>query len=595
MTVTETIAAPLVINLFGPMQLLADGHPLPRLRSRKGIWLLALLTLRPNRPVAREWLAGTLWPDMTQEQAFANLRPILSELRNGLGSQKDRLQSPDRHTLLLELTGAEADVLAFDAAIQSGKLNELERAVTLYRGPLLEGCTEEWVFQERSVREQNCLQALQKLAESSLNSGNYEKAVHYCQRAAVLDPFLDTARRGWMEALAKSGDRNAALQVYREFVEALRDDPNAAPDAQTTALYSRLRAEAKAQERSHAVVTAAEPAITPKVTGYLPHPMTDLIGREDERLEVATRLRRTRLLTLTGLGGMGKTRLALDVAREVVREYADGVWLVALDALTEGRQVTPQIAAVLELKEEAGRPLLESVSRHLKSKRALLVLDNCEHLLAASAQVAGHLLRECGELRILATSREALEITGETVWAVPSLATPDPAHLPPGQATLLRVLMSYESVQLFVERAQAVQKTFDLTGNNARSVAEVCYRLEGIPLALELAAARIKSMTVEQIAARLDNELNLLTNGSRIAQSRQQTLRAMLDWSYALLTEPERILLRRLSVFAGGWTLEAAETVLFGERRRSGHRNNPKSKIYNPKSGSSGFAEFSCR
>ena len=275
------------------------------MRSRKSLWLLALLTLRQSRPVEREWLAGTLWPDVAQSQAFANLRPALSALRCALGSQKERLQSPDRHTLRLNLSGVKVDLLAFDAAMKSKNLYELEQAVALYRGPLLEGCMEEWVFQERSAREQECLQALQKLGDTALTAHDYLRASGFYQRAVHIDPLWDTARRGVMEALAKNGDRNAALQVYREFAELLRNDPGAAPDEQTTALYMRLRAEARQQDRSRAVITSV-PNVAAKVTGFLPHPLTELVGREDERLEVAARLRRSRLVTLTGMGGIGR-------------------------------------------------------------------------------------------------------------------------------------------------------------------------------------------------------------------------------------------------------------------------------------------------
>src|SRR5690242_7247021 len=192
MTMPETTFTALTMTLFGPMQVRVQGQPLPHLRSRKTLWLLALLTLRHDRPVEREWLAGMLWPDVDQSQAFANLRPILSELRGALGTQGERLQSPGRHTLLLDLAGAPADVLIFDAALQSGKLSALEQATALYRGPLLEGCTEEWVFQEREEREQNCLQALQKLAEAALTTGDYERAAGFYRRAVSLDPWWDT-------------------------------------------------------------------------------------------------------------------------------------------------------------------------------------------------------------------------------------------------------------------------------------------------------------------------------------------------------------------------------------------------------------------
>jgi predicted ATPase/DNA-binding SARP family transcriptional activator len=562
---TSEIAPPaLAITLFGPLQVRVHGLPMPAMRSRKVLWLLALLTLRHDRPVQREWLAGTLWPDMDQSQAFANLRPVLSDLRRALAEQSTRLQSPDRLTLLLDLTDADVDLLTFDAAIQSGKLPDLERAIALYQGSLLEDCHEEWIPQERAVREQNCLAALLKLGEAAQVAGDYEKAVGHYQHAASLDPWSDTARRGWMEALATGGDSNAAMQVYRKYLDILRSDPSAAPDEKTSALYQRLRAEARKRASAPSIVVR-EPAPVPVVTGYLPHPLTDLVGQEDERLEVATRLRKSRLLTLTGLGGIGKTRMAIAVAEEVVGEYADGVWLVALEALSDGSLVVAQIASVLGLKEGSGQTLLQIVTNHLRAKRLLLVLDNCEHLLSGSAPVVEHLLRECVGVRILATSRTALGITGETVWAVPALTAPDPQHLPQARPTLLRVLMSYESVQLFVERAQAVQKGFALSGSNARMVAQTCQQLEGIPLAIELAAARVRAMSMEQIASRLDDYLGLLTGGSRTAQSRQQTLRATLDWSYALLSEAERSLLKRLSVFAGGCILEAAEQVCAGE------------------------------
>jgi len=561
----ETASPALRITLFGPARVQVEGAQMSPLRSRKGLWLLALLTLRHDRPVERDWLAGTLWPDMDQSQAFANLRPVLSELRRALRGEGARLQSPDRQTLLLDLTGAEADVAAFDAAVTSKKLSDLALAVALYQGPLLEGCTEEWVFQERAAREQQCLHALQTLANAASSAGDHATAIGHYRRAAALDPWCDAVRRGWMEALTKSGDRNAALQVYRDFVHLLKSDPKAVPDEKTSALYLRLRTEMRRQTDPHTVMAASAETKPAVVTGYLPHARTDLVGREDERLEVVTRLRRARLVTLTGLAGIGKTRLALAVAAESVQEHADGVWLVALEALSEGSMVVPQIAAVLGLTECAGQSLLQTVADHLRKKRLLLVLDNCEHLREATAQTVAPLLRECADLRILATSREALGITGETAWTVPALAVPDPDYLPQGRATLLRVLMGYESVQLFVERAQTLDKAFQFTSANASAVARICALLEGIPLAIELAAARIQAMAIEQMAARLHDHLGLLTGGSRIALSRQQTLRATLDWSHALLSDPERRMLRRLSVFRGGWTLEAAEAVCAGE------------------------------
>ena len=547
------------------MQVLVQGEPLPRLRSRKALWLLALLVLRGGRSVEREWLAETLWPDVDPVRAASNLRVVLSELRHVLSSAGERLRSPGRHTLSFDLTGAAVDLQTFDAAVVSQDASALRQAVALYRGPLLEGCAEEWVPQERAVREHACLHALEMLAETALAAEACESAADDYRRVIGMDPWRESAQRGLMRALAKGGDANAALSVYQAFVRLLRkDDPRAIPDELTTALYARLRADAK-QRASVPSVAAAE-TVAPMVTGYLPHPLTGLVGREDEREEVAARLRRSRLVTLTGPGGIGKTRLALEVAAEAVPEFADGVWLVALDALSDENQIVPQIAAVLGLQEETGRTPLEGLTGHLHTKRLLLVLDNCEHLLFTVTSVTAHLLRTCAGLHILTTSREPLGLTGEAAWSVPALSVPDLGHLPNGSASLVRVLNGYDAVRLFAERAQGVRNTFTLTGENARSVAQVCVRLEGVPLAIELAAARVRSLTVEQIAARLDDHLSLLTSGSRGSPGRHQTLRATLDWSYSLLGADERLLLGRLSVFAGGWSLEAAERVGTGDR-----------------------------
>lgn len=569
--VSEVASHPLTILLFGPMQVLVHGRPLPRMRSRKALWLLALLTLRDGKPVEREWLAGTLWPDVTQERAATNLRVVLSEMRHALGSEGGRLQSPGRHTLSLDLAGADVDLLTFDAAVHNKKLEALQQAVALYRGPLLEDCAEEWVGQERNVREQNCLLALQTLADTALAAGNYAAAAASYRRAMGMDPWGEATLRGLMEALAKSGDRNAALHVYRQHTEFLRSDPGAVPDEETRVLYARLRAEARQGSRTQTASTAEQSVLSEaaplRVSGYLPHPLTDLIGREKERIEVLAKLRGSRLVTLTGPGGIGKTRLAIEVATEGVQDgvaYPDGVWLVSLESLSEGQQVVPQFAAVLALREEPGRLLLDQLIEHLRTKRLLLVLDNCEHLMEASAHVVSRLLRECARVRTLATSREALGLIGEVVLPMPSLAVPDPKRLSAGSPPL-QAFADYESIQLFVERAQERQKGFELTQGNALAVAQVCFQLEGVPLAIELAAARVHAMTVEQIAARLNDHLSLLTTGNRAALARQQTLRTTLEWSYHLLTEPERLLLQRLSVFVGGWTLEAAEAICAGE------------------------------
>ncbi len=293
----------------------------------------------------------------------------------------------------------------------------------------------------------------------------------------------------------------------------------------------------------------------------LPIQLSSFVGRERELAQARGLLASSRLVTLTGAGGCGKTRLAIRLAAELVAEFPNGVWLVELGALSDSNLVAQSVASGLGLGEEPGHSLLDTLTDYLRGKHLLLLLDNCEHLIAACAQLAEVLLQACPNLRILATSREALGIAGENPLAVPPLAVPNPGALAPDEADLPSRLLTYEGVRLFVDRAVAIHPEFTLTNANAQAVAQICHRLDGIPLAIELAAARVKALSVEQIAARLDDRFRLLTGGSRTALPRHQTLQALIDWSYDLLSKPERVLLRRLSVFAGGWTLEAGEGV----------------------------------
>ncbi|MEJ7816454.1 MAG: AAA family ATPase, partial [Rubrobacter sp.] len=296
------------------------------------------------------------------------------------------------------------------------------------------------------------------------------------------------------------------------------------------------------------------------LTNNLPLELSSFVGREKELAEVKRLLEDTRLLTLTGAGGCGKTRLALAIASELLEGFEDGVWMVELVPLADPSLVPQAVASTLGVREEPGRSPTETLSDYLGSKKLLLVLDNCEHLIEACAALAETLLRSCSELRVLATSREALGITGEVAWPVPSLSLPDLRRLPAVES-----LPQYESALLFVERAEAVKPDFALTEQNAPAVAQVCYRLDGIPLAIELAAARVKVLPVEQISERLDDCFRLLAAGSRTAMPRHRTLHATMDWSHELLPEAERTLFRRLSVFSGGFSLDAAEWVCAGE------------------------------
>jgi predicted ATPase len=281
----------------------------------------------------------------------------------------------------------------------------------------------------------------------------------------------------------------------------------------------------------------------------IPTFLTSFLGRDSEVQALRRLLHEVRLLTLTGVGGVGKTRLAAVVAHESAEHFGDGVWFVELAPLTDASLVVGGVARALGVLETPGRTQLDAILAALRTRQALLVLDNCEHLLAAAAELVERLLGECARLTILATSRAALNIAGEQVWRVPPLSWTDEG--PRASA----------AVRLFVDRARAVLPSFDSTNTNGEALTAICRRLDGIPLAIELAAARASTLTVHQITERLDDRFRLLTASTRGAPSRQQTLRATVDWSYLLLDEAERRVLRRLSVFAGGWSLDAAEAV----------------------------------
>ena len=292
------------------------------------------------------------------------------------------------------------------------------------------------------------------------------------------------------------------------------------------------------------------------VPGNLPRQLTTFIGREGVMEDAKRRLTATQLLTLTGPGGSGKTRLSLEIAATLVDEYPDGVWLLEFAPLADPAHVPQVLATTLGAREEAGRPLLSTLVEHLRRRRALLIFDNCEHLVDACAGLAEALLRGCSDVKILASSREALGLAGEVAFRVPPMSMPDAS-----QAPSLDELTAFEAIRLFVERAATAKPDFILTPATAPAVAQICQRLDGIPLAIELAAARVRMLSVQQITTHLDERFRLLTGGSRTALPRHQTLRGLIDWSYALLSEAERRLFRCVSVFVGGWTLDAAAEV----------------------------------
>jgi predicted ATPase len=348
-----------------------------------------------------------------------------------------------------------------------------------------------------------------------------------------------------MRLYALSGRRRDALAQYERLREVLYRELEAEPDATTRRLRDDI-----AVGRFLPVQRADLPqGELPDARKHnLPAPKTSFVGREHEMVEVKRALAMTRLLTLTGAGGSGKTRLALEVARDIEGAYPDGVWLVELEVLSEKGLVPQAVAGAVGVAEHPGRPFVDTLAEALRGKEMLLVLDNCEHLIDVTAHLSDALLAACPRLKILASSREALGVAGEVLWRVPPLSVPEGDRAPAAHAELTR----YDAVRLFVERARLRSPDFELSSENAETVAQICRTLEGIPLAIELAAARVGTLSVEQISERLKDSLKLLTGGGRTATPRQRTLRGTLDWSHELLPEDERVLFRRLSAFAGG-------------------------------------------
>ncbi|MEZ0327783.1 MAG: BTAD domain-containing putative transcriptional regulator [Fimbriimonas sp.] len=544
----------LEIHLFGPLRVLIQGEPMPRVRTRSVEWLLALLVLRNGRSVSRAWLAGTLWPESDETQALQNLRHDLVSLRKALGTESERLQSPTRDSLSLDLSGASCDVLSFDAAILSG---DWESAAELYIGTLLEGCYKEWAVVERDLRAEQCLQALQSLAQKAADEGDHLLAVRVLRRAEAMDSLRDSTVRQLMLSLAASGDPGAAVEVYRDLRQRLHHELHATPDEATTRLFQEIRSQAAAQKPT------ARPTALRGKPKKAPFPLSTLIGREEEVRSVVESLAQYRLVTLIGAGGVGKTRVAIEVVRSVQDSLDSRVAWVELAPLDSPDLLVSATALALGLTEdhETDEITVQKILATVDEAPYLIAFDNCEHLMEDVAALVETLLGASPTLRILTTSRQRLGLVGEMARRVPSLAAPEPATLPLEVNAAVAEALKFPAVRLFVERAHAARPGFQLT--QAEEVAAVCTiarRLDGIPLALELAAARVATLTLANIAERLDDRFSLLTMGARTALPRQKTLRALIAWSYDLLSDEEKAMLRSLSVFSG-WTIEAAEAV----------------------------------
>jgi predicted ATPase/DNA-binding SARP family transcriptional activator len=518
-------------------------------RLRKAAALVKLLVLAPGHRLHREQVRGLLWPDLDVAAAANNLRYALHVARRALVPPPDPpsrfLQTNGELLALAPDAPVWVDVEAFEAGVAAARRARdpaaYRAALALYAGDLLpEDRFEEWARERRESLRGLYLAALLELARLGERGGDREQAIEALRRVVEAEPTHEEAHAALMRLYARAGDRGRALRQYERLAEALRRELDVEPEPGVRRLCGQIRSGELDDAEAAPPVASGGRASGP--ISNLPAPLSSFVGRQREIVEVGALLRSTRLLTLTGVGGSGKTRLALQVAADAVDRFGDGVRLVELAALTDPGVVAHAVAAALGVREAAGRPIVETVGEVVGTRRLLLVLDNCEHLVGACATVANALLRGCPNLTVLATSRERLGLTGEVVWWVPPLSVDD-------------------GVRLFVERAMAVAPGLTLTEGDAAAVTEVVRRLDGLPLALELAAARVPALSIEMIAARLDDRFRLLTGGDRTALPRQQTLRATLDWSHDLLSEEERELFRRLAVFAGGFDLEAVEAI----------------------------------
>jgi non-specific serine/threonine protein kinase len=505
----------------------------------------------------------SLWPRLGREAAANNLH------RNLYVARRNIEPDPLTGSRCLTLRGEQlvlcpegelwVDVEAFEQAAEAARRSldpaAYWSAIDLYAGELLaEDRYEEWTDQHRRRLREMHLSLLLGLAHLQEEREDRDGAAETLGEVLAVDPTREEAYVGLMRLHALRGRQGEALRQYERLEEVLSRELGAEPGATSRALRGEIAANVFPPPKGRRV----DSANTSKHN--LPAHRTSLVGREREMLEIKRTLAMTRLLTLTGTGGTGKTRLALEVARELAPAYADGAWLVELAGISEPELVPAIVAGTLSVREQPGRPLVDSLLDDLSGKEMLVILDNCEHLIEAMACFTDELLDCCPKLRILATSREPLRVPGEVVRRVPPLPVPtDPALLTEGE------LARFAVTRLFLNRVHRGENDCAFFGRSLQAVARVCRRLEGIPLAIELAAARTAALSVEQIDERLGDSLKLLTTGFRSADPRHRTLRATLDWSYALLSEAERALLARLSVFAGGFSLEGAEALGSGD------------------------------
>ena len=561
----------LSISLLGTFRVTRNGSVVTGIESDKGRALLAYLATESRQAHRREALAALLWPDADQNKASQNIRRAIYNLRQALEGESGEgsvLLVSRQDVQFNSAAGHQVDVIRVSNLLDTAAthphdrtdachlcIERLQEAADLYPGDFLVGLSfldsepfEAWRAQKQENLHIRMMEALTHIAAYHKRRREYVDAIRYLRQQTALEPWREEAHYQLIEALALTGQTSAARQQYEICRRILQEELGIEPSPETTALHTRIQAE---ESRSPSLTTQDY------VPNNLPSQLTQIIGREKELADVVALLMRddVRLATLTGPGGTGKTRLSLQVAASLLDSFRDGVWLVELAAIVEPKLVIPTVAATLGIKESAGAPLINTLNEYLSDKRLLLVLDNFEQVIGAAKDVS-HLLSSSAGVKVLCTSRIPLRVRGEREYAVPPLSLPDTRHLPS-----LEKLYHYEAVRLFIERATDVQADFEVTEDNARAVAEICVRLDGLPLAIELAAQRVRLFPPQALLTRLSQRLHVLTGGAHDLPARQQTLRGAIDWSYDLLDEGEKQLFRRIAPFTGGSTFDALEAV----------------------------------
>jgi predicted ATPase/DNA-binding SARP family transcriptional activator len=556
------LVASILFALTGATAVHIDGEAFPDpVPGPRGRIALAYLVLERDRPVTRDELAEAMWGGQDPPATWpASLRGVIFRLRGSLdvvglaGSDVlrsslgcYRLHLPVEATVDVEEAGrllhaARAALEAGDAVAARQLAAE---AAALSRADFLPGATGGWVETRQAQFRELHLQALEVLSHASTATADYDDAVAAAEEAIEREPFRESSYVLLMKAHHAAGHRAAAVRAFERCRASLRAELGIEPSPATVAAHRRIVDGTIGDGR-------AAPGRVDATN--LPTALSTFVGRgvELDQLEIAAR--RSRLLTLTGPAGVGKSRLAVELAGRLAPSHADGVWLIELADVRDPARVPQQVLSVLRIPESPGYDPVASLVGSLAHRDALVVLDNCEHLVAASADLAATLLGACPGLRIVVTSREPLRVPGETTWAVPPLPVPTSAG-----SDNLEALMAYDGVRLFVERAAMFAPGLDL--RPASVVVDICRLLDGLPLALELAAAHTRLVPLEDMASRLDAHVRVLTRGMRHGPARHHTFQAALDWGYDLLSDNERQVLGGVSVFAGGFTLDAAEAV----------------------------------